>query len=68
MTVSPAPVATDAPDSKLKQAGEIFFQTCGGRLGYSYTSVELKDDLTVSLLQARLIELNLPIKVKVGTC
>jgi hypothetical protein len=27
--------------------------------------VELKDDLTVSLLQARLIELNLPINVAV---
>ena len=27
--------------------------------------VDLKDDLTVSLLQARLIELNLPINVKV---
>jgi hypothetical protein len=29
--------------------------------------VELKDDLTVSLLQGRLIELNLPINVAVGT-
>jgi hypothetical protein len=28
--------------------------------------VELKDDLTVSLLQARLIELGLPIDVKVS--
>jgi hypothetical protein len=28
--------------------------------------VELKDDLTVSLLQARLIELNLPINVKIA--
>jgi hypothetical protein len=27
--------------------------------------VDLKDDLTVSLLQARLIELNLPINVEV---
>jgi hypothetical protein len=57
----------NAPNSKLKQAGEVFFQSCGGRPGNTYTSVELKDDLTVSLLQARLIELNLPIKVKVGT-
>ena len=32
-----------------------------------YTWVELHDDLTVSLLQARLIELNLPINVAVGT-
>jgi hypothetical protein len=29
--------------------------------------VELKDDLTVSLLQARLIEPNMPIHVVVGT-
>jgi hypothetical protein len=29
--------------------------------------VELKDDLTVTLLQARLIELNLPIDIKVGS-
>jgi hypothetical protein len=35
--------------------------------GNSYSSVQLKDDQTVSLLQVRLIELNLPIKVKVGT-
>jgi hypothetical protein len=28
--------------------------------------VELKDDLTVSLLQARLIELNLPINIAVA--
>jgi hypothetical protein len=58
---------TGAPDSKLKQAGQIFFQSCGGRPGNTYISVELKDDLTVSLLQARLIELNLPIKVMVAT-
>jgi hypothetical protein len=29
--------------------------------------VQLKDDLTTSLLQARPIELKLPINVKVGT-
>jgi hypothetical protein len=55
-----------APDSKLKQAGQIIFQGFGGAPGNSYTWVELKDDLTVSLLQARLIELNLPIDVEVG--
>ena len=31
----------------------------------SYTWVELKDDLTVSLLQARLVELTLPIDVEI---
>jgi hypothetical protein len=50
-----------AADSKLRQAGEIIFEEFGGAPGNSYTWVELKDDLTVSLLQARLIELNLPI-------
>ena len=47
------------PDSKLRQAGQIIFQEFGGAPGNSYTWVELKDDLTVSLLQARLIALNL---------
>jgi hypothetical protein len=54
-----------APASKLKQAGQIIFQEFGGAPGNSYTWVELKDDLTVSLLQARLVELNLPINVEV---
>jgi hypothetical protein len=54
-----------APDSKLKQAGQIIFEGFGGSPGNSYTWVELKDDVTVSLLQARLIELNLPIDVRV---
>ena len=43
----------------------MIFVGCGGAPGNSYTWVDLKDDLTVSLLQARLIELNLPIDVKV---
>jgi hypothetical protein len=53
-------------ESKLRQAGEIIFEEFGGRPGFNYTWVELKDDLTVSLLQARLIELNLPINVKIA--
>jgi hypothetical protein len=48
-------------ESKLRQAGEIIFEEFGGAPGNSYTWVELKDELTVSLLQARLIELGLPI-------
>jgi hypothetical protein len=55
-----------ADDSKLRQAGEIIFEEFGGGPGNSYTWVELKDDLTVSLLQARLVELNLPINVKIA--
>ena len=53
-------------DPKLRQAGEIIFEEFGGAPGNSYTWVELKDDLTVSLLQARLVELNLPINVKIA--
>jgi hypothetical protein len=53
--------------SALRQAGQIIFEEFGGTPGNSYTWVELRDDLTVSLLQARLIELNLPIDVAVGT-
>ena len=56
-----------APNSKLREAGEIMFEAFGGAPGNSYTWVDLKDDLTASLLQARLIELNLPIKVEVGS-
>jgi hypothetical protein len=54
-------------DSKLSQAGEIIFEAFGGAPGNSHAWVELKDDLTVSLLRARLIELGLPIDVKVGS-
>jgi hypothetical protein len=54
-------------DSKLREAGEIIFEAFGGAPGNSYRWVDLKDDLTVSLLQARLIELGLPINVVVGT-
>ena len=53
-------------DSTLRQAGEIIFEEFGGAPGNSYTWVELKDDLTVSLLQARLVELNMPINVKIA--
>jgi hypothetical protein len=55
------------PGSALRQAGQIIFEQFGGSPAGSYTWVELRDDLTVSLLQARLIELNLPINVAVGT-
>jgi hypothetical protein len=54
------------PDSRLRQAGELVFDELGGSPCNVYKSVHLKDDLTASLLQARLVELNLPIKVKVG--
>ena len=55
-----------AADSKLRRAGETIFEEFGGAPGNSYTWVELKDDLTSSLLQACLIELGLPIDVNVG--
>jgi hypothetical protein len=50
-----------------RQAGQIIFEEFGGSPGNSYTWVDLHDDLTVSWLQARLIELNLPIDVAIGT-
>ena len=53
--------------SALGQAGHIIFEEFGGSPGSSSTWVELHDDLTVSLLQVRLIELNLPIDVAIGT-
>jgi hypothetical protein len=53
------------PKTKLRQAGQVIFVGCGGASGNSYTWVYLKDDVTVSLLQARLFELNLPINVEV---
>ena len=43
------------PDSKLKRAGQMNFENMRGGPGNSYHWVDLKDDLTVSLLQARLI-------------
>jgi hypothetical protein len=52
-------------DSKLRQEGEIIFEEFSNMAG-RWTWVELKDDLTASLLQARLIELGLPISVKVA--
>ena len=54
------------PDSPVRRAGAIFFEEFGGGPGNGYTWVELKDDLTASLLQARLIELHLPINVEIG--
>jgi hypothetical protein len=53
--------------SALTQAGQIIFEEFGSAPGFDYHWVELKDDLTVSLLQARLMELSLPINVAVGT-
>lgn len=54
------------PNAELNQAGHMHFVD-----GYSNPMsvanwVELRDNLTVSLLQARLIELELPIKIVVG--
>jgi hypothetical protein len=53
-------------DSPLRREGEIDFEEFGGAPCNSYTWVQLRDDLTASLLQARLIELGFPINVAVG--
>jgi hypothetical protein len=56
-----------AVDQKLRRAGEISLEEFGDAPRNYDTRVELKDDLMVSLLQARLIELGLLINVAVGT-
>ena len=53
-------------DQRLGRSARSSSRSSGG-LQATYTWVELHDDLTVSLLQARLIELNLPISVEIGT-
>ena len=53
-----------APGSK---AGAILFTEWGGHPGSSERWVDLKDDLSVSILQARLIERELPIKLVLGS-
>ncbi len=53
-----------APGSK---AGTILFTEWGGHPGSSERWVDLKDDLSVSILQARLIERDLPIKLVLGS-
>ena len=53
-----------APGSK---AGTILFTRWGGHPGSSERWVDLKDDLSVSVLQARLIERDLPIKLALGS-
>src|SRR4051812_38090986 len=49
-----------------RKAGRIGFTEWGGRPGSCERWVDLKDDLTVSVLQARLIERDLPIKIVLG--
>ena len=53
-------------DSPLRREGDILFEEFGGGPGNGYTWVELGDDLTASLLQQRLIELDMPIDIAVG--
>jgi hypothetical protein len=44
----------------------MFFTEWGGHPGSNERWVDLKNDLSVSILQARLIERDLPIKVRAG--
>ena len=55
------------PEDVGEKAGRIYFTECGGHPGSCERWVDLKDDLTVSILQARLIERDLPIKLVVGS-
>ncbi len=52
-----------SPNSQRRTGGRIDFVDGGWHPGSSERWVELLDDLTVSLLQARLIERQLPIRV-----
>jgi hypothetical protein len=62
-----APYPTGVHIPGIPPPAKFATEPFGGSPGNSYTWVELRDNLTVSLLQARLIELNLPINVEVGT-
>ena len=49
-----------------EKAGRIAFTEWGGHPGSSERWVDLRDDLTASLLQARIIERELPIRLRIG--
>ena len=55
------------PKEPGRKAGHILFTSWGGHPGSSERWVDLKDDLSVSVLQARLIERDLPIKLVIGS-
>ena len=55
------------PKTSGQKAGTMYFTQWGGHPGSNERWVDLKDDLSVSILQARLIERDLPIKVRLGS-
>jgi hypothetical protein len=55
------------PKEPGRKAGHILFTSWGGHSGSTERWVDLKDDLSVSVLQARLIERDLPIKLVIGS-
>ena len=55
------------PKTSGRKAGGIFFTEGGGHPGSNERWVDLKDDISVSILQARLIERDLPIKVMLSS-
>ena len=55
------------PKTSGQKAGTMYFTQWGGHPGSNERWVDLKDDLSVSILQARLIERDLPIKVMLGS-
>ena len=55
-----------ALDTAGKKAGSLNYVEWGGHPGSCEQWVDLRDDLTVSLLQARLLEFNHPIKVVIA--
>ena len=56
------------PDLVIAKAPQLEFHMGGGRPGDSSMWANAKDKLSLSLLQARLIDLKMPIKVAEGVC
>jgi hypothetical protein len=55
------------PNARGRKVGDIAFTDWGGHPGSSERWVDVKDDLTASILQARLVERDLPIKLVMAT-
>jgi hypothetical protein len=56
------------PDLETAKSPQLEFHIGGGRPGDSSLWVNAKDELSLSLLQARLIDLKMPIKIAEGGC
>jgi hypothetical protein len=64
---APGPSIWVTQGQRLGRLARSSSRNSGGLQATPTPGLKLHDDLTVSLLQARLIELNLPIDVEIGT-